>query len=84
VAVAVASGAADVGMGIHAAATALGLDFIPVALERYDLVIPSDLLEDAKIQLLLEIVRSEAFKARVLQMGGYEVGDTGRIVAKVG
>ena len=51
VAMAVASGAADTGLGIHTAAKALSLDFIPVTRERYDLVIPRAYLADEKIQI---------------------------------
>jgi molybdenum cofactor synthesis domain-containing protein len=81
VAMAVASGRADVGMGIMAAAQALNLDFIPVARERYDLVLPADLLKDERIRLLLEIIRSAAFIEQVLTLGGYEVEETGRLIA---
>ena len=79
VAVAVTSGRADVGMGILAAAQALNLEFIPVARERYDLVIPTDLLKDERIVLLLEIIRSAEFIDQVLALGGYEVEETGKI-----
>jgi putative molybdopterin biosynthesis protein len=79
VAMAVTSGRADVGMGILAAAKALNLDFIPVARERYDLVIPTDLLKDERVALLLEIIRSSKFIEQVLALGGYEVEETGRI-----
>lgn len=79
VAMAVTSGRADVGLGILASAKALNLDFIPVARERYDLVIPTDLLEDERIVLLLEIVRSQSFIEQVLSLGGYEVEETGQI-----
>ena len=78
VAIAVASGAADAGLGIKAAANALSLDFIPVTKERYDLVIPSEYLEDEKVQLMLEIIGTDEFKEQVLAMGGYEVEETGR------
>lgn len=81
VAMAVTSGRADVGLGILAAAQALDLDFIPVTRERYDLVIPTDLLEDDRIKLLLEIIRSPKFIDQVLALGGYEVEETGRIQA---
>jgi putative molybdopterin biosynthesis protein len=83
VAMAVASGAADAGLGIHAAAQALSLDFIPVARERYDLVIPRAYLEDEKIALLLEIIRSDEFKGKALAMGGYEVHETGNVVEQI-
>jgi molybdenum cofactor synthesis domain-containing protein len=79
VAMAVTSGRADVGLGIMAAAQALSLDFIPVSRERYDLVIPSDLLNDERIVLLLEIIRSSKFIEQVLELGGYEVEETGKI-----
>ena len=79
IAMAVASRRADVGLGILAAAEALGLDFIPVARERYDLVIPSDLISDERIALLLDIIRSPKFIEQVLSLGGYEVEETGKI-----
>ena len=79
VAVAIDTGRADAGLGIAAAARALDLDFVPVSKERYDLVIPESFLDDPKITMLLEIVRSEAFKQQVLEMGGYEVAETGTI-----
>jgi putative molybdopterin biosynthesis protein len=76
----VASGKADVGCGILPAARAMELGFIPVAKERYDLVIPSIHFEDEKIQKVIEIIRSEKFKKRVLQMGGYDVSRTGELL----
>lgn len=80
VAMAVASGRADVGLGILAAANALNLDFVPVTRERYDLVFPTALVEDHRICLLLDIIRSGRFKDPVRAMGGYEVEETGRVV----
>ena len=73
----VASGTADAGLGILSAARALGLDFVPIGMERYDLVIPSIYLEDERIQRVIETARSEEFKKMVLQMGGYDVSRTG-------
>ncbi len=80
VAMAVASGRADSGLGILAAAKAMELDFIPVTRERYDLVFASALLEDERMRLVLEIVRSREFLDQVMAMGGYEVEETGRFV----
>ncbi len=79
IAMAVASGRADVGLGILASAKALNLDFIPVSRERYDLVIPSDLFKDERIALLLEIIHSSPFIEQVLALGGYEVEETGKV-----
>ena len=80
VAVDILSGTADVGMGIHAAAQALALDFIPVTTERYDLVIPAEHYDNPLVQKLLEVIASQEFKEQVLALGGYDVRDTGRII----
>jgi putative molybdopterin biosynthesis protein len=71
VAVAVLSGMADAGLGILAAARALDLDFIPLVTEQYDLVIPSSFVDDPKIEILLDTIRSEGFKERIKGLGGY-------------
>ena len=83
VAVNVLSGAADTGLGIYAAAKALDLDFVPIVTEEYDLVIPEAFLEDQKIQLMLETIRSEPFKKLVNQLGGYDTSKTGTVVASL-
>jgi putative molybdopterin biosynthesis protein len=80
VAVNVLSGRADCGMAIHAAARALDLDFIPVAEERYDLIIPGSCWEDPKIRMVLEIIVSDSFRSMVEAMGGYDVTNTGRVM----
>ncbi len=73
----VASGFVDAGLGILPAARAMNLDFIPVAKERYDLVIPSTHSKDEKIRQVIEVIRSKEFKEEVLRMGGYDVSRTG-------
>jgi putative molybdopterin biosynthesis protein len=73
----VASGIADAGLGILSAARAMGLDFIPIAKERYDVIIPSIYFEDEKVQKVIETIRSDDFKRTALQMGGYDVSRTG-------
>jgi putative molybdopterin biosynthesis protein len=73
----VASGRVDAGLGILPAAVALGLDFIPVGTERYDLIIPAVYFEDEKIQRVVETIRLKEFKEDVLRMGGYDVSKTG-------
>lgn len=82
VAAAVADGSADVGLGILSAARALGLEFIPLERERYDLAIPGPLYESDQLKPLLAAVRSEQFRAVVREMGGYETSDTGRVMAR--
>jgi putative molybdopterin biosynthesis protein len=77
VAVDVLSGAADCGVGIHAAAKALDLDFVPLEKEQYDLIIPSSLIESPQMALLLETIRSQEFKDRVTALGGYDPSKSG-------
>ena len=80
VAVAVLSGRASVGLGVRAAANALGLEFIPVGVEEYDLVIPKAYWQDERIQALVTIVRSGEFQQAVFALGGYGVERTGEVV----
>ncbi|MFZ0612854.1 MAG: molybdopterin biosynthesis protein [Desulfobacterales bacterium] len=80
VAVAVLNGTADAGLGICAAARALKLDFVPIVTERYDLVVPDVFFETRNFQVLLEIIRSSAFKKRVEALGGYGTARTGDIL----
>jgi len=82
VAAAVASGRADVGLGIRAAA--MGLDFLPLALERYDLVIPQDLYEDPWFRPLRELLHDSRFQAAVAALPGYDVRAMGVEVARLG
>jgi putative molybdopterin biosynthesis protein len=80
VAVSVLSGAADVGLGIFAAAKALNLDFIPVVTEQYDLVIPDKYFQWEKMEILLSTIRSKTFQTRVCALGGYHTERTGEII----
>jgi putative molybdopterin biosynthesis protein len=79
VAAAVASGSADCGLGVRAGADALGLDFMPVGWERYDLVIPNDNLNTPLIAHLLEILQSDAFKDALSRVSGYDARQTGQL-----
>jgi putative molybdopterin biosynthesis protein len=83
VAAAVASGTADVGLGIMAASKALALDFVPLLKERYDLVIPRPYYENPLLQPLLEIIREPEFQAQVLNLGGYDTSQTGQVMAEL-
>jgi putative molybdopterin biosynthesis protein len=82
VAVNVLSGRADAGLAIFAAARALGLDFIPVAEERYDLVVPEECWDDPKLQLLMNVIVSAPFRQMVIQLGGYDVRDSGTVMGR--
>ena len=80
VAVNVLTGAADCGMGIMAAARALDLDFVPLARERYDILIPWQYMDDLKIKALIDLIQSEELQAKIEAQGGYETTLTGQIM----
>lgn len=80
VGVAIASGLADAGLAVRAAATALGLDFIPLADEEYDLVVGRAFFESERGTKLMQIIRSDAFKRAVAALGGYDPLRAGEIL----
>lgn len=80
VAAAVAGGTADTGLGIYSAASAMELDFIPVAEERYDLLLSGSFYRSVEGEELLSCIRSEAFAQEVEALGGYSCRDSGKIL----
>jgi putative molybdopterin biosynthesis protein len=76
----IANGESDTGLGVLAAANAFDLEFIPVATERYDLVIPKEYWTDNRVQQLLKIIRSESFKQQVEELAGYDTEKTGQVI----
>ena len=75
VAAAIASGRADCGLGIAAAAQALDLDFVPLFKERYELIIPEIYFESELLAPLFEVIDSVSFRDTVAEMPGYEFGE---------
>ena len=80
VAAAVLSGRAVTGLAVRSAANALGLDFVPVGMEEYDLAIPERHWNLPQMQALLAVIRSEEFQHTVYAMGGYGTDRTGEII----
>ncbi len=78
VARAVDGGEATIGLAIHAAASAYGLDFLPLTQERYDLVFPVEVWETPTAQALINVVRSPEFREAVVALGGYDTTETGQ------
>jgi DNA binding domain, excisionase family len=77
----VAAGEADVGVGIEKAAAIVGnIDFIPLIKERYDLVMLKTKANQAWIQTLLEILRSDDFKKELQSISGYDLTQTGEVL----
>lgn len=76
----IAEGHADVGIGVRSAAMVLGLDFMPVQVERYDLVIPTKLLKANRgLEQLLDTIVSRPFRTEIEALGGYDTSQTGKI-----
>ncbi len=79
VAVQVLAGTADVGLGILAAARVLGLDFVPLMIERYDLCIPHVHWDDPRVAVVRQVLASAEFRRDVQELGGYDVSPMGEV-----
>ncbi|MDA1349367.1 MAG: molybdopterin biosynthesis protein, partial [Chloroflexi bacterium] len=80
VAAAVAGGRADTGLGILSAARAMGLDFVPLLNEQYDIVVPTEFYEADLLKPLLDLIRSAEFRFEVEALGGYDASAMGEVV----
>jgi len=80
VAAAIASGRADCGLGIAAAAQALDLDFIPLFQERYDLVVPKKFADNELLAPLLGLLNGRVFREAVSKLKGYDVSVMGTVI----
>ncbi len=82
VAVQIAGGSVDAGMGIFSAARLYGLDFLPICVEEYDLLIPETAWDTAPVRQLVRTLKSEAFRERIGAMGGYTLDRPGEIIER--
>ena len=80
VAAQLASGSADAGMGIYSAAQLYDLDFLPVCIEEYDLIIPEHAWDSPMVRQLVATLKSLAFREKILAMGGYTLDRPGEII----
>ncbi len=80
VAAAIASGRADCGLGIPAAARALDLDFIPLYHERYDFVIPHSHLSGDLLNPLFDLIQNPEFRSAISSLPGYDISQMGNII----
>lgn len=76
----IASGQADVGVGIEKAARMVGIDFVPLIKESYDLVLLKTSRNQQIIEVVMEILRSQAFQNEISSLGGYDISRTGSIL----
>ena len=84
VAAAIDGGRADAGLGILSAARAMGLDFVPLLTEQYDMVIPKEFYESELLEPLLALIRGPEFRREVDALGGYDTATMGSVVAEIG
>lgn len=77
----IASGMADVGLGVQTAAQRFGLTFLPLLRERYFFAVRAEALERPALQSLLALLGSPGYRATVAAMAGYEAAETGRVLS---
>ncbi len=81
VAAMVATGSVDVGFGIRAAAAQFGLGFVPAAHEHYYLAVRSEMIQEPALRNLIELIKSEDFRARLAALPGYDPHNSGELVS---
>jgi molybdate-binding protein/DNA-binding XRE family transcriptional regulator len=79
----VAHRTADAALGLHAVARAFGLDFVPMAEVRCDVVIPADMLEHPTVRVVLDVLQSRALREEMATVPGYDPSQTGKTIAEV-
>jgi putative molybdopterin biosynthesis protein len=83
VACTVASGGADAGIALEAAAEVYGLDFVPLAEASFDVAVPADHLDHPAVALFLEALQTRALREELRLLPGYDVDDLGTVRAEV-
>jgi excisionase family DNA binding protein len=79
IAQAVRAGRADCGVATRAVAQAAGLDFLPLAWERFDLVLRQRSYFLPGPQALFKFLHTAAFRERAAELGGYDVSAAGKV-----
>ena len=80
VASAISAGMADVGIGNEKAAKIVGIDFVPLITERYDLVMLKNRSSENLISAVREILSSQQFQAEIHSLGDYDTSETGKTI----
>ncbi len=79
IAQAIITGDADVGLGLQAISQAYSLDFIPLTLERYDLVLYMHNLDQEPYSLLQKSLELKGIRSNLEKLGGYDCSESGRV-----
>lgn len=80
VAASVASPYVDCGLGVKSAADNMNLDFIEVGVEEYDFALFTKDLEDDRVKMFIEIIKSDELKEKLSKIGGYGFRQVGKII----
>jgi putative molybdopterin biosynthesis protein len=81
VGLAIISHEADVGIATIAVSKLLGLSFIPITRERFDMVLDQKTFFVKGVQAFIDCLQSRAFRTRVDKLGSYDFTSSGRIVS---
>ena len=73
----------DAALGFRVVAESFGLDFVPLAQTRSDLVIPADMEELPAVRLLLDTLQSGALRREIGSLPGYDSSAAGTLVAEL-
>ncbi len=79
IAQAIRAGRADCGIATRSVARTVGLDFLPLTWERFDLVLRQREYFLPGIQTLVDFMRGTPFAERAAELGGYDIGEAGRV-----
>lgn len=71
---------ADMGIATIAVSKLLGLSFIPIAQERFDMILSRSTFFEKGIQAFIEVLHSEGFRKRVARLGNYDFKHSGKIL----
>jgi len=77
------NGAANAGITSIAASKLLGLDFIPITRERFDMVLDQKTFFGKNVQAFIELLHSREFREKVEEVGGYDLKESGRVLHSV-
>ncbi len=80
VASSVFSKSVDCGLGVRSAAQIFDLDFIPIGYEDYDFLVLKSELQAKHIQDFIHVLKSDAFRDKVMQLGGYKIENIGEVI----
>jgi putative molybdopterin biosynthesis protein len=80
VGLAVLSKEADTGIATAAVAKLLGLSFIPITRENFDMILDQSTFFTKGVQALIEVLKSRDFRKRVEKLGGYDFKDSGKVL----